>query len=52
MSVARIELIRSFRSWFYENNRSIEGWKPQDVDMYKTLVCGLLIKCADISFAA
>ncbi|KAF3028607.1 3',5'-cyclic-nucleotide phosphodiesterase [Penicillium rubens] len=42
----------SFQEKFYENNRSIEGWKPQDVDMYKTLVCGLLIKCADISNVA
>lgn len=37
---------------FHENNRSIVGWKPQDIDMYKTLLCGLLIKCADISNVA
>lgn len=42
----------SFQERFYENNRTVEGWKPQDVDMYKTLVCGLLIKCADISNVA
>ncbi|KAJ5142622.1 uncharacterized protein N7515_001409 [Penicillium bovifimosum] len=42
----------SFQEKFAENNRSVEGWKPQDVDMYKTLVCGLLIKCADISNVA
>jgi 3',5'-cyclic-nucleotide phosphodiesterase len=42
----------SFQEKFYENNRSVEGWKPQDVEMYKTLVCGLLIKCADISNVA
>ncbi|KAF4768103.1 hypothetical protein N7455_000158 [Penicillium solitum] len=42
----------SFQEKFYENNRSVDGWKPQDVDMYKTLVCGLLIKCADISNVA
>ncbi|KAJ5086073.1 hypothetical protein N7532_010844 [Penicillium argentinense] len=37
---------------FYENQKSIDGWKPQDVEMYKTLLCGLLIKCADISNVA
>ncbi|KAJ5362987.1 hypothetical protein N7541_003831 [Penicillium brevicompactum] len=42
----------SFQEKFYENGKSVEGWKPQDVDMYKTLVCGLLIKCADISNVA
>ncbi|KAJ5206671.1 3'5'-cyclic nucleotide phosphodiesterase [Penicillium cf. griseofulvum] len=42
----------SFQEKFSENNRSVDGWKPQDVDMYKTLVCGLLIKCADISNVA
>ncbi|KAJ5788702.1 hypothetical protein N7457_003692 [Penicillium paradoxum] len=42
----------SFQEKFHENNRSVDGWKPQDVDMYKTLVCGLLIKCADISNVA
>ncbi|CDM26367.1 hypothetical protein DTO013E5_7723 [Penicillium roqueforti] len=42
----------SFQEKFYENNQSVDGWKPQDVDMYKTLICGLLIKCADISNVA
>ncbi|KAJ5823922.1 3'5'-cyclic nucleotide phosphodiesterase [Penicillium robsamsonii] len=42
----------SFQEKFSENDRSVDGWKPQDVDMYKTLVCGLLIKCADISNVA
>ncbi|KAJ5964095.1 uncharacterized protein N7479_003971 [Penicillium vulpinum] len=42
----------SFQEKFYENNRSVDGWKPQDVEMYKTLICGLLIKCADISNVA
>ncbi|KAJ5543535.1 hypothetical protein N7535_005959 [Penicillium sp. DV-2018c] len=42
----------SFQEKFAENNRSVQGWKPQDVDMYKTLICGLLIKCADISNVA
>ncbi|OQE39369.1 hypothetical protein PENCOP_c007G08954 [Penicillium coprophilum] len=42
----------SFQEKFSENHRSVDGWKPQDVDMYRTLVCGLLIKCADISNVA
>jgi 3',5'-cyclic-nucleotide phosphodiesterase len=42
----------SFQEKFHENGKSVEGWKPQDVEMYKTLVCGLLIKCADISNVA
>jgi 3',5'-cyclic-nucleotide phosphodiesterase len=42
----------SFQEKFHENGKSVEGWKLQDVDMYKTLVCGLLIKCADISNVA
>ncbi|CAG7926170.1 unnamed protein product [Penicillium olsonii] len=42
----------SFQEKYHENGKSVEGWKPQDVDMYKTLVCGLLIKCADISNVA
>ncbi|KAJ5688640.1 hypothetical protein N7462_003032 [Penicillium macrosclerotiorum] len=37
---------------FYENGKSVDGWKPQDIEMYKTLLCGLLIKCADISNVA
>lgn len=37
---------------FYENGKSVDGWKPQDVEMYRTLICGLLIKCADISNVA
>ncbi|PGH19210.1 hypothetical protein AJ80_04181 [Polytolypa hystricis UAMH7299] len=36
----------------YRENNSTEGWKPQDVDTYRTLLCGLLIKCADISNVA
>lgn len=42
----------SFQEKYHENGKSVEGWKPQDVEMYKTLVCGLLIKCADISNVA
>lgn len=34
---------------FDASNRTVDGWRPQDIDLYKTLVCGLLIKCADIS---
>lgn len=26
-----------------------DGWSPKDVEAYKVLTCGLLIKCADIS---
>lgn len=37
---------------FYANGKSVDGWKPQDKEIYKTLVCGLLIKCADISNVA
>ncbi|KAL8848785.1 MAG: hypothetical protein Q9221_006205 [Calogaya cf. arnoldii] len=29
-----------------------EGWSQQTVDEYRTLICGLLIKCADISNVA
>ena len=31
------------------HHRGIEGWSPQALDEYRTLICGLLIKCADIS---
>jgi 3',5'-cyclic-nucleotide phosphodiesterase len=37
---------------YHENHKSVEGWKPQDIELYKTLLCGLLIKCADISNVA
>ena len=30
-------------------DKSTEGWSQQTVDEYRTLTCGLLIKCADIS---
>lgn len=42
----------SLQEKFHENHKSVDGWKPQDVEMYKTLLCGLLIKCADISNVA
>ncbi|EED16869.1 high affinity cAMP phosphodiesterase, putative [Talaromyces stipitatus ATCC 10500] len=35
-----------------EENSDITSWTPQDRDTYKTLVCGLIIKCADISNVA
>lgn len=33
----------------YDDNNDISSWTPQDCDTYKTLMCGLIIKCADIS---
>ncbi|KAI9372789.1 hypothetical protein BJX61DRAFT_542369 [Aspergillus egyptiacus] len=47
-----MERLGSLQEKFSENQRTVDGWKPQDLDMYKTLVCGLLIKCADISNVA
>lgn len=47
-----MERLGSLQEKFYENGKSLDGWKPQDLDMYKTLLCGLLIKCADISNVA
>lgn len=31
------------------HNHGTEGWSPQVLEDYRTLTCGLLIKCADIS---
>lgn len=31
------------------DNHGIEGWNVTLLEEYKTLTCGLLIKCADIS---
>jgi hypothetical protein len=31
------------------DNKGTDGWSPQVLNEYKTLTCGLLIKCADIS---
>lgn len=31
------------------DNRGTDGWSPQVLQSYRTLICGLLIKCADIS---
>ncbi|CAL5872919.1 uncharacterized protein PFLUO_LOCUS7188 [Penicillium psychrofluorescens] len=47
-----MERMGSLQEKFHENGKSVDGWKPQDVEMYKTLLCGLLIKCADISNVA
>lgn len=30
-------------------SQTTDGWAPKDVDAFRTLICGLLIKCADIS---
>ncbi|KAI4096615.1 MAG: hypothetical protein LQ339_006911 [Xanthoria mediterranea] len=35
-----------------KQDQSTEGWSQQTVDEYRTLTCGLLIKCADISNVA
>ena len=29
--------------------KDTDAWSPKDVEAYRTLACGLLIKCADIS---
>ncbi|KAL3454799.1 hypothetical protein BJX65DRAFT_301426 [Aspergillus insuetus] len=47
-----MERLGSLQEKYSENKRTTDGWKPQDIDLYKTLVCGLLIKCADISNVA
>jgi 3',5'-cyclic-nucleotide phosphodiesterase len=30
-------------------SKDTDGWSPKDVDAFRVLTCGLLIKCADIS---
>lgn len=30
-------------------SKTTDGWAPKDVETYRILICGLLIKCADIS---
>lgn len=47
-----MERMGSLQEKFHENHKSVAGWRPQDIEMYKTLICGLLIKCADISNVA
>ena len=32
-----------------EQDRSTQSWSQQTIDEHRTLICGLLIKCADIS---
>ncbi|OJJ47848.1 hypothetical protein ASPZODRAFT_15295 [Penicilliopsis zonata CBS 506.65] len=44
-----MERLGHLQEKYYANNKSLDGWKPQDLDQYRALVCGLLIKCADIS---
>jgi 3',5'-cyclic-nucleotide phosphodiesterase len=36
----------------YHANEDLQTWSSQDRDTYKTLMCGLIIKCADISNVA
>jgi 3'5'-cyclic nucleotide phosphodiesterase family protein len=33
----------------YQENNTTNRWNPSDTETYRTLLCGLLIKCADIS---
>ncbi|KAK5106425.1 3',5'-cyclic-nucleotide phosphodiesterase [Lithohypha guttulata] len=33
-------------------SKSTDGWTPKDIETYRVLTCGLLIKCADISNVA
>lgn len=30
-------------------SKATDGWAPKDIDAFRVLTCGLLIKCADIS---
>ncbi|KAN0077884.1 hypothetical protein V8E54_006188 [Elaphomyces granulatus] len=36
----------------YQENNTTNKWNPSDTETYRTLLCGLLIKCADISNVA
>ena len=31
------------------DSNTTDGWSPKDIDSFRVLTCGLLIKCADIS---
>ena len=31
------------------HSQTTEGWSPKDMDAFRSLTCGLIIKCADIS---
>lgn len=44
-----MERLAALQEKFHHNGGSLDGWKQQDLDSYRALVCGLLIKCADIS---
>lgn len=33
----------------YRNEKNVDEWSSQNIDEYRTLLCGLIIKCADIS---
>jgi 3',5'-cyclic-nucleotide phosphodiesterase len=33
----------------YHQTDDVDGWTSQDRETYRTLLCGLIIKCADIS---
>ncbi|BDD54574.1 hypothetical protein MAP00_000180 [Monascus purpureus] len=47
-----MERLAALQEKFHHDGGSLDGWKQQDIDSYKALVCGLLIKCADISNVA
>jgi hypothetical protein len=38
-----------FEEKLVDNKNTIDGWNPKTCEEYKDLMCGLLIKCADIS---
>ena len=44
--------LESLQQKFHSNNRTLNGWDSQEIESYRVLVCGLLIKCADISNVA
>ncbi|KAJ9254273.1 hypothetical protein DTO195F2_6777 [Paecilomyces variotii] len=46
-----MESLGSLQEKYHEND-DVQTWKPQDIENYRTLLCGLLIKCADISNVA
>jgi hypothetical protein len=39
----------NFQEKLADNKNTLDGWSPKTCDEYKDLLCGLLIKCADIS---
>ncbi|KAF2756470.1 HD-domain/PDEase-like protein [Pseudovirgaria hyperparasitica] len=42
----------NLQSQLAHNNNTLDGWSPKVLEEYKELLCGLLIKCADISNVA